>query len=137
MPAISQPTDDPNSSNVNINKKIVNVITKFSFATKTGIAPHNPAKVNQDAYITSPHMMGLKHCHFFSICDGHGQYGRDVSSLLKHRLPFILENQMKLELSSHDLNQYPLKHSIYKSMKDSFSMSNKEVCTLLQDVRFR
>ena len=53
-------------------KKISNVVTKFSFATKGGIAAHNPYKTNQDAYITSPHIMGLKHCHFFSVCDGHG-----------------------------------------------------------------
>jgi hypothetical protein len=52
--------------------KISNVVTKFSFATKGGIAAHNPYKTNQDAYITSPHIMGLKHCHFFSVCDGHG-----------------------------------------------------------------
>ena len=67
--------------------KITNIITKFSFATKGGISSHNPFKVNQDAYITSPHIMGLRHCHFFSVCDGHGSNGREVSSLLKHRLP--------------------------------------------------
>lgn len=72
--------------------KISNVVTKFSFATKGGIAAHNPYKTNQDAYITSPHIMGLKHCHFFSVCDGHGQNGREVSGLLKHRLPFHVEN---------------------------------------------
>jgi serine/threonine protein phosphatase PrpC len=52
-------------------------------------------------------MMGLRHCHFFSVCDGHGQYGKEVSGLLKHRLPFILESQLKIELKDHDLLEYP------------------------------
>ena len=54
---------------------ISNVVTKFSFATKGGIAPHNPYKVNQDAYLTNPNLLNLRHCHFFSVCDGHGHYG--------------------------------------------------------------
>jgi len=71
---------DPNS--------VHNVVTKFSFATKGGIAAHNPYKVNQDAYLTNPHMLNLRHCHFFSVCDGHGHNGQEVSGLMKHRLPF-------------------------------------------------
>ena len=78
--------------------KISNVVTKFSFATKGGIAAHNPYKTNQDAYITSPHILGLKHCHFFSVCDGHGQNGREVSGLMKHRLPYHVEVEMKSKL---------------------------------------
>ena len=47
MPAITtQQTEETNHTHMSVNKKIANVITKFSFATKTGIAPHNPAKVN-------------------------------------------------------------------------------------------
>jgi len=76
-------------------QRIVNIITKFSFATKGGISAHNPYKVNQDAYITNPHIMGLKHCHFFSVCDGHGSNGRDVSSFLKHRLPMFIESHLQ------------------------------------------
>lgn len=49
-----------------------NCVTKFAFATKTGLAPSNPNKVNQDIWITVPHFYGLKYCHFFSVCDGHG-----------------------------------------------------------------
>ena len=74
--------------------KLTNIITKFSFATKGGISAHNPYKVNQDAYVTNPHIMGLRHCHFFSVCDGHGSNGREVSSLLKHRLPLLVETEL-------------------------------------------
>lgn len=70
-------------------------MTKFSFATKGGIAPHNPYKVNQDAYLTNANLLNLRHCHFFSVCDGHGHYGQEVSGLLKHRLPFNIEHGLQ------------------------------------------
>lgn len=68
-------------------EEIQNVITKFSFATKGGIAANNPFKQNQDAYLTNPHIMGLRHCHFFAVCDGHGTNGREVSNFMKQILP--------------------------------------------------
>jgi len=56
-------------------EEIQNVISKFSFATKGGFAASNPFKQNQDVYITNPHMVGLRHCHLFAVCDGHGANG--------------------------------------------------------------
>lgn len=81
--------------------------------------------------------MGLRHCHFFSVCDGHGLYGREVSGLLKHRLPFILENQFKEDLKDHDFNNYPDKSTVFESFRIAYANTNKEVCTILGDVRFR
>jgi len=60
-----------------------NAVTKFAFATKTGLSPSNPKKVNQDTWITVPHFCGLKYSHFFSVADGHGQHGEKVSAYLK------------------------------------------------------
>jgi len=68
-----------------------NCVTKFAFATKTGLSPSNPKKVNQDIWITVPHFGQLKYSHFFSVCDGHGQYGEKVSGYLKNRLPVYLD----------------------------------------------
>jgi len=52
----------------------------------------NPYKQNQDAFITSPHILQLKHCHFFSVCDGHGLLGHDVSGLLNIGCLSMLSN---------------------------------------------
>ena len=61
-----------------------------------------------------------------------------MSALLKHRLPFIIENQLKVYLKDVDLVQnYPDTDLIYTCLKESFAMANKEVCTALPDVRFR
>ena len=57
---------------------------------------------------------------------------------MKHRLPFILENQLKIYLKDHDFaSAYPDTELMYACMKESFAMTNKEVCTALPDVRFR
>ena len=116
--------------------KIVNIITKFSFATKGGISAHNPYKVNQDAYVTNPHIMGLKHCHFFSVCDGHGSNGREVSSFLKHRLPMFIENNLQGHLKDHDLLQYPPLSKVHPAMTIGFQQANSEVCNMGTDVRY-
>lgn len=134
----AKPPSQPQTVAAQKPNKISNVVTKFSFATKGGIAPHNPYKTNQDAYITSPHIMGLKHCHFFSVCDGHGQNGREVSGLLKHRLPFHVENQMKKNLANHDFNKdYPDKNLVYQSLSEAFEYSQDEVVNMMQDTRYR
>ena len=87
-----------------IKHKIVNVITKYSFATKAGTSVSNPLKQNQDAYVTQPHILGLPHCHLFAICDGHGSKGREVSNLLKIRLPLLIDKNFNLQLQGPSLN---------------------------------
>jgi serine/threonine protein phosphatase PrpC len=95
------------------------MITKFSFATKGGISAHNPHKKNQDAYITNPHLMQLRHCHFFSVCDGHGHNGQDVSGLLKTRLPYNIETRMKAKLTG--TTGYPETNFMTTMLEEAFS----------------
>ena len=55
------------------------------------MVPNNPYKMNQDAYIIVPYFGGEAYQHLFSVCDGHGQNGHDVSGLIKQRLPVYLD----------------------------------------------
>jgi len=81
--------------------------------------------------------MGLKHCHFFSVCDGHGQNGREVSGLLKHRLPLHVENQLKKNLHGHDFSkEYPDQAMVYQSLKEAFHIAQDEVLKMPQDTRY-
>jgi hypothetical protein len=64
-----------------------NCVRKFAFATRVGYHPNNPNKVNQDAYILAPNIQSLPSFHLFGICDGHGQFGREVSHFVKVALP--------------------------------------------------
>ena len=39
--------------------------------------------MNQDSYILQPNIQSLPQVHLFGVCDGHGQYGKNVSSYVK------------------------------------------------------
>jgi serine/threonine protein phosphatase PrpC len=80
--------------------------------------------------------MGLRHCHFFAVCDGHGSNGREVSALLKHRLPLLVETQLKTNLANHDLTTYPQFESVRQSLHEAFKLGNAEVSNSGIDVRF-
>jgi serine/threonine protein phosphatase PrpC len=76
-------------------KKFDNCVTKFAFATKTGISPKNPYKVNQDQYLVMPHLGEYRRTHFFAVCDGHGVFGREVSEWVKLHLGKSVEQGIK------------------------------------------
>lgn len=77
----------------------------------------------------------MRHCHFFSVCDGHGHNGHDVSGLLKHRLPFNIESQLKIGLQGLGEN-YPSFELMSQMFTKSFADSNKECYAMVSDVRF-
>lgn len=120
-----------------------NCVTKFAFATKTGIAPSNPNKVNQDNWITVPHFCGLKYCHFFSVCDGHGQYGREVSTFLKNKLPKLLDHEMRNVLATYEeTNTKNQKDELLNTdeiciaFNNAFMDANEELFSGILDIRF-
>lgn len=71
-----------------------NIVTKFAFATRVGHAPNNPYKVNQDSFILAPNILNMQSMHYFGVCDGHGQNGKEVSTFIKQKLPAILEEHL-------------------------------------------
>lgn len=81
-------------------------------------------------------MLNLRHCHFFSVCDGHGHNGQEVSGLLKHRLPFQIEKYFKEALAKHSMTQYPDFSLVHDTLTKAFAESNNEVLRMAQDVRF-
>lgn len=93
-----------------------NIVTKFAFATRVGYSPNNPNKVNQDAFILAPNILNVQCMHYFGVCDGHGQNGKDVSSMIKLKLPAYLEQYL-----------YSTKLSIRESLSKSFLECNKKL----------
>jgi serine/threonine protein phosphatase PrpC len=55
----------------------------------TGYMPGNPAKVNQDSFITIQTL--TEESSLFAVADGHGINGREVSSYIKERFPLLLK----------------------------------------------
>lgn len=64
-----------------------------SFASESckGFNPNNPSKQNQDSIIIQPSLN--KETSLFGICDGHGQYGKEVSNFIALNLPVHLKNE--------------------------------------------
>mmetsp|Transcript_5450 Transcript_5450/g.4137 ORF Transcript_5450/g.4137 Transcript_5450/m.4137 type:complete len:171 (-) Transcript_5450:498-1010(-) len=120
-----------------------NCVTKFAFATKTGLAPSNPHKTNQDNWITVPHFCGLKYSHFFSVCDGHGQYGREVSTYLKSSLPRFLEQEYKAAMGAYEQGMRTRgkeeminTDEICIAINNSFLDCNEQLFSGMLDIRF-
>jgi len=110
------------------------VITKYAFATRVGYAPNNPNKVNQDSFILSPNINNCNYLHYFGVCDGHGQNGKEVSHYCKMKLPTGLAKELKH--NSHDV-EGAFKKTYLKVNSDlddqtyDCSLSGTTVCTLL------
>jgi serine/threonine protein phosphatase PrpC len=62
-------------------------VTKYAYYSKVGAVPNNQQKQNQDSFIVAPKLSGRYSEHLFGVADGHGQYGKEVSSCAKQQLP--------------------------------------------------
>jgi len=127
----------------NPNQMYTNCVTKFAFATKTGQSPSNPHKQNQDAWITVPHFCGMKYCHFFAVADGHGQWGKEVSSLMKVRLPMFVEAELRYmfnkyhdELQKNQKNEPLNTDEACIAFNNAFLNCNEEIFKSNLDIRF-
>ena len=69
-----------------------NVITRFAYSTREGFSVHNVNKKNQDNFILAPNICQTYHQHFFAVCDGHGQNGRQSSMLVKMKFADFLQD---------------------------------------------
>ena len=93
----SVPLTDPESTHkrkFSAERTHVEVVSAFSHKTMTGYMPGNPAKVNQDSYITIQNL--TDECSLFGVADGHGINGRDVSGFIKERYPILLSKDPSL-----------------------------------------
>ena len=64
---------------------------KFVAISKKGYVPYNKNKVNQDSYFCDYNFDGKDNCRLFGVCDGHGEYGHNVSALVTRKLPKYLK----------------------------------------------
>ena len=105
-----------------------NCVRKFAFATRVGFHPHNPNKVNQDQYILAPNVSGYPSLHVFGICDGHGQFGREVSNFVKITLPAVVEKNYNKKDPSGPTKpgENPYNH-LSQMLKQAFITVNTEL----------
>ena len=73
-------------------KEIMKNIGKIEIISKPGETIHGKTKINQDNYFCYDLIEDFK---FIGVCDGHGEYGHNVSEFIKNNLPRELNNQLK------------------------------------------
>ena len=61
-------------------------VSKYSYHSKKGVSL-NTNKVNQDSFFTCLKINGNPNQHLFGVADGHGQFGKEISNLIKDYLP--------------------------------------------------
>lgn len=77
---ISEFTPEQNSYQSHFNNlQKTPIISKFSVKTKAGQTEKKVSKINQDSYIQLSNFMDNQEIHIFAVCDGHGQFGHQVS----------------------------------------------------------
>jgi len=80
--------------------------------------------------------------HFFSVCDGHGSYGDDVSQFIKMHLSDILREEIKKHQSSNKEHLYKVifekvYHQCNLNLNQNHQLQTKNsgstVCSVLLD----
>lgn len=99
--------------------KVIKVIKEF---TKTGFTGSTEKKNNQDIAIIYPNFKNNKEHYFFSVCDGHGSVGHDVSRFLRLNLANNLENELKNK--NLDVFNSNTKTDVYSLIDDIFNYTN-------------
>ncbi|OMJ93818.1 hypothetical protein SteCoe_3142 [Stentor coeruleus] len=75
---------------------IANYVTRCGYKTHIGSVMGKKKKHNQDNWLISQRLQGLKGQYLFAVCDGHGDKGHKVSSLIREQLPLSIENSLSL-----------------------------------------
>ncbi|OMJ74194.1 hypothetical protein SteCoe_26949 [Stentor coeruleus] len=73
---------------------IPNYVTRCGYKTHVGSVMGKKKKHNQDNWLISQRLQGLKGQYLFAVCDGHGDKGHKVSSLIREQLPLSIENSL-------------------------------------------
>ena len=73
-----------------VNKRGAIVITKYSYCSRTGMLPNNTSKINQDSFFVKINLLNNPRQHLFGVADGHGKFGKEISSFIEHTFPSII-----------------------------------------------
>lgn len=110
---------------------------RYSYRSKKGFIP-NIQKVNQDAYIVLPNIGKKSWQHFFGICDGHGNYGHNVSGFIKTHLPNFITSCQSFDKNPCDSLYKAYKYTVDKLLTESkidlsYSGSTVNGCYMMHD----
>lgn len=106
--------------------RLKNYVISCTYKSRTGERDGKTKINNQDSYIIRPFLQGTKGQYLFSICDGHGNYGHEVSKFIKDKLPGLVEANIPLSYPDIEQIRYALQVSISevsRSLKEDSKIS--------------
>lgn len=109
----------------------MNLISKYAFCNRKGLAVDKKDKINQDSYIIIENFM-MKDRYLFGVCDGHGVNGHFVSDFIKEILP---ENIEYFFLKSKTIKKFS-KTVVENALKDAFVKTSKNLEESGIDINF-
>ena len=117
---ILEDTQNSGSGLENWNRKktfkedFLNVVTRCGFKTAKGSVLGKPKKHNQDNWVISQKIQGIKGQYIFAVCDGHGDKGHKVSKMIHQHLCSSIEEKLS---STSPPNIQTLEESISSGIK--------------------
>ena len=110
-------------------------ILKIEKLCKKGYEGSGRDKVNQDNFFIYKNFNNDSNDIYMGVCDGHGQFGHEVSSFLVTNLPLVLGNFLRIfnikNISTTDnTTLLPIVTSSFKQINRNLSLENNIDCTL-------
>jgi serine/threonine protein phosphatase PrpC len=98
---------------------LANVVTRAAYKTRVGSVKGKPKLNNQDAFIIKPALQGRRGNYLFSVLDGHGTYGHNVSQFIRDNYPQILEDALDRAATSIEKALYQSIGRLNKALLDT------------------
>ena len=93
-------------------------IEKIESISQKGYAGENIEKINQDNFFIYKNFMNNSKYLFMGVCDGHGEYGHEVSSCLVYNIPLTI-NDLLIQKNIKEITDKNKNHVI-STLKNTF-----------------
>ena len=93
-------------------------IEKIESISQKGYAGENIEKINQDNFFIYKNFMNNSKYLFMGVCDGHGEYGHEVSSCLVYNIPLTI-NDLLIQKNIKEISEKN-KNIVISTLKNTF-----------------
>lgn len=117
-------------------KSSLDKVSAYAVKSQMGKIPTKPNKPNQDAYFIIKNPIEIENGYLFGVMDGHGVFGKEVSTLVKTRLPanlFACPAHSATEVRQSFLSNPEFRAALIKS---AYEKTNEELSRSSLDISY-